>query len=82
MAHKQELAEAALEVIGLQGTDGYIDGSAEWVPTVGGIGGWGCHSTAGWELAAYLPPHTPGKQSIEWSCKQSLRCDSSSLLSY
>ena len=37
----------------------YTDGSAEYVASLGWVGGWGCHSVDGWECASHLPPHTP-----------------------
>ena len=51
----------ALGSIRLKESEGYIlvdtDGSSEYLPTVGWIWGWGCHSSDGWELASHLP-HT------------------------
>ena len=46
------------------------DGSAEFVSTVGWIGGWGCCSADGWEKASYPPPPTCNKQSIVQSYRR------------
>ena len=63
VARKQELAIVALQVIKQKESVGYIivytNGSAEHVEKFEWVGGWGCHSQDGWEMATRAPNHKP-----------------------